>query len=225
MGFRRELQGLYYQEVHKEFVGDMVTHIDHKALGLKLEDTEETPYRYASKQRQEQYKREPAFFDLVLFPFRHSIYGMSFTSQNGNEWTDLWFSKDPVEEYRYWNNTDRPGGVSQALWDLRGQIWDEILADFGSVPAMCGYTAQCLEKYPPSIELKGLISHIPTLEARVKNASLVTLAYKWRTEFNDPHPYNFFSWVEENQERLNQEKVRVGPLLTPDITSEITRSS
>jgi hypothetical protein len=225
MGFRKELQGLHYQEIHKEFVGNMATHIDNKVLGLKLEDPEESPYGFASKYLHERHKREPGYFDLVFFPFRHGIYGISFTSQNSNTWTDIWFSKDLVEEYRYWNNTDRPGGISQALWDLRGQVWDEILADFGSVPSMCGYTAQCLEKYPPMIRTGDLIPHIPTFEARVKNASFTTLSNRWRRESKDPNPYNFFGWVKENQDQLDQEKARVSSLLVLDITSEITRST
>lgn len=222
--FRKELQGLYYQEIHKEFVEVMVTRIDHKALGLELTDPEDSPFRSAYKYLQELHKKEPAFFDIVFFPFRHGIYGMTFTSQNDNTWTDLWFTKDLVEEYRYWNNTDRPPGVSGALWDLRGQIWDEILADFGSVPAMCGYTAQCIEKYPPSIKLGDLIPHIPTLEKRAKNISLVVLSQKWIAEQKDLNPHLFFGWLKENQERLEQEKVRVSSLLVPDLTSEITRS-
>jgi hypothetical protein len=30
-----------------------------------------------------------------------------------------------LEEYRYWNNTDIPKGMSKEDWDARGVFWDE----------------------------------------------------------------------------------------------------
>jgi hypothetical protein len=31
-----------------------------------------------------------------------------------------------LEDYAYWNNTDRPSHISQRQWDQRGRIWDAI---------------------------------------------------------------------------------------------------
>ena len=33
---------------------------------------------------------------------------------------------DYVEEYSYWNNTDRPKDISEEEWEKRGRLWDYI---------------------------------------------------------------------------------------------------
>lgn len=43
------------------------------------------------------------------------------------EWRPLlgWLARDKawVEPYAYWNNVDRPEGISQVAWDRRGYVW------------------------------------------------------------------------------------------------------
>jgi len=45
--------------------------------------------------------------------------------------TDKWDYKPlydigGVEDFRYWNNTDRPEGVSAEEWRVRGEVWEKV---------------------------------------------------------------------------------------------------
>jgi hypothetical protein len=35
----------------------------------------------------------------------------------------------PAMEYGYWNNTDRPDGISRAAWTARAKTWDKVFAN------------------------------------------------------------------------------------------------
>jgi hypothetical protein len=225
MAFRKEIQELHRQDVHREFAKNVALHIDSKTLGMELgEATEVKPYWFAQGVLRERHEKEPAYFDLSLFPFRGEIYGMSFTSQNDSTWTDLWFSKDLVEEYRYWNNTDRPKGISESMWDHRAKAWDQILDGFGSVPSMNGFTAQCLEKYPPLVKPGDLVPFLPIMKDRAYIISCEIFLREWKKDNQDGNPFKFFGWLRENQGKLSQEIARVTPLLTTDLTTEIDKS-
>jgi len=221
MKFREELQGLHHQDVHKEFARNLALFIDCKVMGINLGEADnEKPYWFAHGVLREKHEKEPTYFDLSLFPFRDEIYGISFTSQNDSTWTDLWFSKDAVEEYRYWNNTDRPKEITEAKWDQRSRAWDQILNGFGSVPAMNGFLAQCMEKYPPLVKPGDLIPLIPDMKNRAYLVSCEILLREWKKDPKNINPLQFFDWLKENSERLAQETKRVSESLTPDLTPE-----
>ncbi|MCH6469874.1 hypothetical protein [Sinomonas terrae] len=52
-----------------------------------------------------------------------------------------------VEEYGYWNNTDRPDGLSEAEWDARREAWDRVMPSGVPVEHMLAFTLR--GKYSP----------------------------------------------------------------------------
>jgi len=65
-------------------------------------------------------------FSVMLYPTKEGdIYGYYFTGIN--EYDKL---LDPfVDEYMYYDNTDRPEELTDEEWDERGKKWDEMVPD------------------------------------------------------------------------------------------------
>lgn len=75
-------------------------------------------------------------FQLVFFPDGDRFLGIAFTEHH--RWFRHWLRQPAVSEYRYWNNSDRPSGISQKEWDRRAGAWDRVLGM--DAPATRGLT-------------------------------------------------------------------------------------
>ena len=64
-------------------------------------------------------------FQLVFFPDGDRFLGIAFTEHS--RWFRHWLRQPLVSEYRYWNNTDRPNGLSGKEWERREAAWDRVL--------------------------------------------------------------------------------------------------
>lgn len=120
-----------------------------------------------------EFTRDPEFdFDchLSLIPYGKRTLALVYAEQG--EFWKIWESQPFVKPYPYWNNTDRPEGVTAAEWRARRKAWDEALGS--DTPAMRGFTIEC-------IGLQGLdtwawhergIPLAPTLEERAHEFAL-----------------------------------------------------
>ncbi|MHB8226265.1 hypothetical protein [Acidithiobacillus sp.] len=73
-------------------------------------------------------RRMPAVdtdFQLVFFPDGDRFLGIAFTEHP--RWFRHWLRQPLVSEYRYWNNTDQPNGISRKEWERRADAWDRVL--------------------------------------------------------------------------------------------------
>lgn len=75
-------------------------------------------------------------FQLVFFPDGDRFLGVAFTEHD--RWFRRWLRQPSVCEYRYWNNADRPSGISRREWDQRAETWDRVLG--WDTPATRGFT-------------------------------------------------------------------------------------
>lgn len=159
-------------------------------------------------------------FQLILFPYKRRIYGMYFGETYAKEWRSL----EAVGEFGYWNNTDRPEGISARGWGQRRKIWDEILG--WDAPSMRGFQAQIVEKHPPPPDLKTVLGFIPSLEERAHLFGIENL-YKEGVpgvgEDNWEQYKLFREWLhsEEGREKLRGEKIKIQEKLIPEITPEM----
>jgi hypothetical protein len=64
-------------------------------------------------------------FQLTFFPDGDRFLGIAFTEHN--RWFRHWLRQPLVSEYRYWNNADRPNGISRKEWGRREETWDRVL--------------------------------------------------------------------------------------------------
>lgn len=85
-------------------------------------------------------------FQIVVFPHKDTILGIAYTESN--KWFNQWLTLPGVSEYGYWNNTDPPDDVTDEEWEVRGEIWDEVLGSLG-IPSMVGYTIDIHDPYGP----------------------------------------------------------------------------
>jgi hypothetical protein len=126
------------------------------------------PYWRAREKVQEANKDRQ--FNIVIIPHKGRVLGMTFAKERGHE--VQWFAREHmVEPWPYWNNTDRPGGVTQAAWDRRGRTWDEALAPTG-IPSTSGFTAACLPVYPHFVTFDEALASAPTKLVRAHTVAV-----------------------------------------------------
>lgn len=87
--------------------------------------------------------RDPKFYfdcTVQILPIKRTLLALLFTEQDA--YRRVWRRMPGVREYAYWNNIDRPEGLSRAAWERRSRNWDEAMGPSG-VPAHRGFTITC----------------------------------------------------------------------------------
>ena len=71
---------------------------------------------------------------LLFIPFGDAFCGyLREAVKSGSEYA----AKYGIEEYGYWNNTDKPDNISKEEWNYRDKLWREALPGIGR-PVECG---------------------------------------------------------------------------------------
>ncbi len=103
---------------------------------------------------------------VTIFPHNGTFYGMVFTEQN--EFYNLLLQYPIVEEYSYWNNTDKPNNITEDEWLMREDIWNDIFKDV-SIPEQAGFTQVCHSgNCTPTMNdvISNWEQHLPSIEER-----------------------------------------------------------
>lgn len=117
----------------------------------------------------------------VFHPLKSSagqrILAMSFCEHRVLE--DFWKSLPFVSEYGYWNNTDRPEGVTAQQWTARRKAWDKVIPS--GVPADSGFNfifvPEVLFWTLSREEVERIVTEkMPTLENRARRIALDLIA-------------------------------------------------
>lgn len=101
----------------------------------------------------------------VAFMFQNG-YALCALFTEKDAFTKVWESMRQVKKYPYWNDTDRPNGLSSAAWRQRKQAWDRAVghstyADAGLVKTIT----------PPGIHFEDkakILKAVPTLKRRLE---------------------------------------------------------
>lgn len=84
-------------------------------------------WRERTKAVKETGRRDPAVdveFRVSLYPGSRSIIGIPWIDDH--DWME-WFMGQPfIDEYGYWDNTDRPDEISAAAWRERKRRWQQV---------------------------------------------------------------------------------------------------
>jgi hypothetical protein len=133
------------QACHRKVVSEAVARLDAHHCGLDTEKPRLSPMAEAwsdlmgrANDIVKPGRRDPSVdfdFEVTLFPFDDAILGISFTEQS--DFHALWLAQSDVEEYGYWNNTDKPETVSESEWESRADAWDVVLPGYAT-PAQSG---------------------------------------------------------------------------------------
>jgi len=103
-------------------------------------------------------------FEMTFHPLAcGKILGITYTEQPDFQqaWLDKWF----VEEYFYFDNTDKPEAITDADWEQRERDWEEALPGV-IAPSMAGFTATISTLDMPFASLQLIQSNWPTIEER-----------------------------------------------------------
>lgn len=168
-------------------------------------------------------------FEVSILPHEGSVYGMVFSERQ--KWIDLWMDQDGLEDYSYWNNTDRPDDVTDAEWECRGKTWDAILlANPAGTPGMAGFTAQCADRFNKP-EVAEIMRSIPTFESRVarqaRNSAVGRVYARMEEEEREPaNPFGTLMKIErwlsgDGSHVLEEERIRVASILPREVTADM----
>ena len=107
--------------------------------------------------------------NIVLFPYNSAFYGIYYSEDTANY--KKFLKHKLVEEFSYWNNSDKPKNIKLSDWNERGKIWDNILK-YGDIPSKVGFS-QTLNKSAPMPSYKNIIKNwnklLPAYEKRLKD--------------------------------------------------------
>ena len=92
--------------------------------------------------------REDSFmntdFEIWTFISENRVAGILNSSQRS--WASCWMRQPGIRSLSYWNNSDRPSGISEKEWNARGEFWEKALGEEG-IPASSCWTAQLHDEY------------------------------------------------------------------------------
>lgn len=106
---------------------------------------------------------------IAVFPYQGEFYAMYFTKK----WSTFVRSLDEVEDFCYFNNTDKPDELTNAEWDHRRDTWDAIM-EISSVPSDIGFI---LEMFHDVWLFDGLLNVNPNMPTKEERA--IDLALSW----------------------------------------------
>lgn len=175
--------------------------------------------------------RNPKYdFDcsVIFIPIPRKILALFYAEQK--EYIDAWRECKEVKEYAYYDNTDKPKGITKKQWDTRKKDWKQALSDWG-IPSLNGMQIECVNDVPDIQEIsrERILSYIPSLETRAyKQASDIVFSRKW-LEFKEQEKYNYINYVvnaqvvrwlrsEEGRLEIEKEKENVLKKLKSSIT-------
>lgn len=117
--------------------------------------------------RTDQYAHPDYTFELSIFAYKGAFYAMPFTEDRDLE--ALLLSQPWIEEFGYWDNTDKPDSISVADWKKRQRIWQGIFDRcYASAPANGDFQVNLsprLWEYPDWDEIA---PHLPGFDQRLK---------------------------------------------------------
>ncbi len=123
--------------------------------------------------------RNPDFdfgFEIALMFSRGTILCTLYNEKD--EFRNIWESMKGVKKYPYWDNTDRPKGLSASAWRKRRNDWDKALGH--SSPADAGLVKTIS---PPMVcfeDKSKILKAIPTLDRRLNYYANELLIYSYQ---------------------------------------------
>lgn len=165
-------------------------------------------------------------FEISLMPFDGQVFGMVFSERQ--LWIDTWMARPEVDEFAYWNNTDRPSGLTAEEWSERARVWDAILrANPAGTPGMAGFTAQCADRMVFA-SAEEMLACLPTFQDRVVRQARSAAVGRVFDQMNEKgktedNPFATMMKIERWLDRegahiLREEEDRLRLVLSPEIT-------
>ena len=92
---------------------------------------------------------KPLSASLVIFPDKPVDGKIPAMTYVPNEVNNVIFASSIVEEFRYWNNSDKPDDISEEDWDSRKTVWQNVFSD-SYIPSQSGLIIELFDGNIPS---------------------------------------------------------------------------
>jgi hypothetical protein len=89
-------------------------------------------------------------FSLAAFPIGFHILLVPYSHYN--EIIEIVSKYKYVEEYAYWNNTDKPENLTTEQWENRRNAWESVFEKYGDIPNDSALMINVGNIYPSKIE-------------------------------------------------------------------------
>lgn len=127
------------QETYCELIQELLVTICSSERSEKLENYNYTLigniFNFLKKEKESKRRNIYDFgFNVMFFPFKTKTLAMLFCEKK--EFIEIWEEYDCVDEYVYFNNTDKPDHISKRHWTQRRKEWDVALKY--DIPSLSG---------------------------------------------------------------------------------------
>lgn len=106
-------------------------------------------------------------FRLTLIRYADRIHGLDHSEQK--DWRSAWRSFAEVDDFSWWNGSDRPDDVSEGEWDARAIAWSSMIPD--GWPAGHGVVVHLTPRYFDSSPDE-VLAAMPALDVRVRRVAV-----------------------------------------------------
>lgn len=146
------------------------------------------PYLSYMMDRIKEIREDEIFvFTIMFYPYKGKVYGTTHGDRTAHR---LWMTFADVDEYRYWNNTDRPEYLTARQWNARWKRWKAILGGDGAgVPSLCGFAADCNGRYGEMHLAGDVLKQIPSVTERISRLSKRLLTEDLSVGCKAPHEF------------------------------------
>lgn len=174
--FRKKVQMMAQEKINTEAVKLATGFYDLHTMGLDKEKTSPILRAMwlindAQNEIERTNRRNPQFdMSCELLVFLEKNRTLVIVESEQRQFLDFWLSIPSVNEYMYFNNTDKPDKISEKDWDKRYDDWMQFLdrKDGAFFPAP-GLTVKCVNvTLPCSMDRDDLRPLIPDFEKRVE---------------------------------------------------------
>ena len=150
MDFRKEAEEIKKCKLNEYFSKAAYKILDGKAIGRKypeMKDRSILSYLWCDfcnriREMEKTRQRDPEIdfnCEISIQPLKNKILGIIYGECIKIK--EAWFNKEFIKEYGYWNNTDKPEGITDKQWERRCVDWDKALGERG-IPAYTGLSAK-----------------------------------------------------------------------------------
>jgi hypothetical protein len=175
-------------------------------------------------------RRDPVYdfqLDIIIFPEGgwSDTLAMVYTE---NATFKKAFEEHPlVEEFGYWDNSDRPEEVPEHAWNSRGERWMALVGD--DVPSRRGLTRQYERQYGPEVLYSDILPLFPLIEHRAERWAEESLVSEYGEKVEAPAKDGVYSWLTRARAwakegtRLKDRIAKILPLMSNPTKEQISK--
>ncbi|NJO62543.1 MAG: hypothetical protein HC836_31245 [Richelia sp. RM2_1_2] len=158
----------------------------------------------------------------IIFHFKGNfIYFLALTDQSA--YTDLISALPNIEEYGYWDNTDKPDAISARAWKQRQRIWESI---FGNTQFMLGgLVFMLIGEYNIAMPKQGTVEEfIPDFNTRLNEVAKELAWNEYMSKTTETvdvsNSFDHYMWLKSLEGLAAREVAKnlIKDLLKPELT-------